>query len=153
MSQENVEAVRAIYERFAEGDFRATVDLLDRHVRFLMLADDPELEEGWGTADRLYIGVEGVASGMRRLFEVWADLTMEAEELSAVGDAVLVTVRHRGVDRRRPARWSRGRVRRSGGVPTEYHYFTLWSFRGGKVIRIENFRERGQAVEAARLSE
>src|SRR5262245_39899658 len=140
MSEENVEAVRAIYERFGKGDFRASLELLDRHVRFLMLADDPELEKGWGTADRLYIGVEGVASGMRRLFDAWADLTMEAEELSAVGDAVLVTVRHRGVDRRRHTRWSRDRAKRIPGVPTELHYFTLWSFRGRKVIRIENFR-------------
>src|SRR5262249_35044999 len=105
------------------------------------------------TADRLYVGVEGVASGMRRLFEAWADLTMEAEELSAVGDAVLVAVRHRGVDRRRHTRWSRDRARRIRGVPTELRYFTLWSFRGGKVIRVENFRERAQALKAAKRSQ
>jgi hypothetical protein len=46
----------------------------------------------------------------------------------------------------------RGLARISGG-PTEFHYFTLWSFRGRKVIRIENFRERAQALEAAGLSE
>jgi hypothetical protein len=28
MSQENVEIVRAVYERWSEGDFRAHVDLL-----------------------------------------------------------------------------------------------------------------------------
>jgi ketosteroid isomerase-like protein len=134
MTQENVEAVRAIYERFSEGDFRTSVDLFDRHVRFLMLPDAPEAEEG------AFLGVEGVATGMRRLFETWADLKMEAEELIAAGDTVLVSVRQHG-------------VARISGVPTEAHYFTLWSFRGSKVILIENFRERAQALEAAGLSE
>jgi ketosteroid isomerase-like protein len=133
MTQENVEAVRAIYERFSEGDFRTSVDLFDRHVRFLMLPDAPEAEEA-------FLGVEGVATGMRRLFETWADLEMEAEELIAAGDTVLVSVRQHG-------------VARISGVPTEAHYFTLWSFRGSKVILIENFRERAQALEAAGLSE
>ena len=32
MSQENVEIVRAVYERFSEGDFRASADVLDPHV-------------------------------------------------------------------------------------------------------------------------
>jgi len=33
------------------------------------------------------------------------------------------------------------------------HYFTLWSFRGATVIRIESFRERSAALEAAGLRE
>ena len=133
MSQENVEAVQAIYERFSEGDFRASVDLLDPHIVFLMMPDAPE-------ADEDYVGLEAVATAQRRLFEAWADLTMDAEELIAAGDTVLVSVRQRG-------------VARISGVPTEAHYFTLWSFRGRKVIRIENFRERAQALQAAGLSE
>ena len=32
MSQENVEIVRAVYDRWSEGDFHASVDLLDPHV-------------------------------------------------------------------------------------------------------------------------
>ena len=41
MSEENLEAVRAIYERFSEGDFSASVDLFDRHIVFLMMSDAP----------------------------------------------------------------------------------------------------------------
>jgi len=135
-----VDAVRAIYERFGEGDFGASVDLFDSHVRFLMLPEAPKPEERRGRASNLYIGVEGVGMGMRRLFETWADLEMEAEELIDAGDAVLVTVRQRG-------------IARISGDPTEFHYFTLWSFRGRKVVQIENFAERAQAHEAAGLSE
>jgi ketosteroid isomerase-like protein len=42
-------------------------------------------------------------------------------------------------------------VGRTSGVPVELRYFTLWSFRGRKVIRIESFRDRGEALEAAGL--
>ena len=44
-------------------------------------------------------------------------------------------------------------VGRTSGVPTEMRYFTLWSFRGRKVIHLESFRERAAALEAAGLSE
>jgi ketosteroid isomerase-like protein len=132
MSEENLGVVRAIYSRFNEGDFRASVDLLDPHIVFLMMRDAP-----WAEA---YVGVEAVAAAMRGLFETWADFTLKAEELIPAGDSVLVSVRQQG-------------VARISGVPTDEHYFTVWSFRGRKVIRIENFRERAQALEAAGLRE
>jgi ketosteroid isomerase-like protein len=131
MSEENVESVRRVYERFGEGDFRASVDLFDRHIVYLMMRDAP-----WAEA---YLGVEAVAAA-RELFDTWADFTLKAEELIPAGDSVLVSVRQQG-------------VARISGVPTDEHYFTVWSFRGRKVIRIENFQERAQALEAAGLSE
>jgi ketosteroid isomerase-like protein len=53
---------------------------------------------------------------------------------------VLVSVRQRGVGT-------------TSGVETELRYFQLWSFRGGKVIRMESTRDRAEALEAAGLSE
>jgi ketosteroid isomerase-like protein len=132
MSEENVEIVRRVYERFGEGDFRASVDLLDRHIVFLLMRDAPWAE--------VYVGIEAVAAAMRGLFDTWADFTLKAEELIPAGDSVLVNVRQQG-------------VARISGVPLDDHYFTVWSFRGRKVIRIETFRERAQALEAAGLSE
>lgn len=61
---------------------------------------------------------------------------MEAEQLVAAGDSVLAGVRQRGVGT-------------TSGVSTEMRYFTLWSFRGGKVIRLESFRERAEARRRA----
>ena len=132
MSEENEEAVRAIYERFAQGDFRASADLLDPHIVFLLLPESPEAE--------VYVGVEALAVATRRLFETWADFTLKAEEFISAGDSVLVSTRQQG-------------VARISGVPSDEHYFTVWSFRGRKVIRIETFRERAQALEAAGLRE
>ena len=61
MSQENVEFVRKVYERWSEGDFRASADLLDPHVLLLLhsLLHEP------GT----YLGGEAVAEYTRDLRE------------------------------------------------------------------------------------
>jgi ketosteroid isomerase-like protein len=132
MSEENIGAVRAVYERWSEGDFRASVDLLDPHV---VLVLGPELPDAGA-----YLGVEAVAEYTRGLLEPWTDFTIEAEELVAAGDSVLADVRQRGVGS-------------TSGVPTELRYFMLWSFRGHQVIRLESFRERAEALEAAGLRE
>jgi ketosteroid isomerase-like protein len=136
MSQENVEVVRSVYEHWSAGDFRASVDLLDPHV---VLVLGPEF--GPDSPDTVaYHGVQGVTAYTRGLLEAWTPFTMEAEEIVAAGDSVLVGVRQRGVGS-------------TSGVPTEMRYFTLWTFRGRTVIRLESFRERAEALEAAGLRE
>ena len=139
MSQENVEVMRAVYDRYREGDFRASADLLDPYVVLVLSrASDwgPETPESG-----MYIGSEGIAEYTREnLIKPWSHFTMEAEEIVKAGDSVLVHVHQRGVGR-------------TSGVPSELHYFTLWSFRGPRIIRIESFRDRGAALEAVGLSE
>ena len=98
MSQENVEVIRAVYDRFRHGDFDASADLLDRHaVLVLANASDcgPEVPESG-----LYVGHEGIAQYTRdSLLKPWADFMMEAEGIIEAGDSVLVSVHQRGVGR------------------------------------------------------
>ena len=42
---------------------------------------------------------------------------------------------------------------RESGVPIVIHFFQLWTIRDGRVWRIEYFRHRADALEAAGLSE
>jgi ketosteroid isomerase-like protein len=132
VTQRNVEIVRTVYRHWSEGDFRASVDLLDPHV---VLVLGPEFPDA-GT----YSGVEAVASYTRGLLEPWTHFTIEAEEVVAAGDCVLASVRQRGVGS-------------SSGIPTELRYYMMWTFRGRKVIRLEMFRDRAEALEAAGLAE
>ncbi len=132
MSQENVEIVRAIYEQWSDGDFRASLDMLDAHVVFVL---GPEFPEAGA-----YFGIEAVSEYTRGLLEPFTDFTMTAEEIVQVGDSVLAAVHQRGVGS-------------TSGVPSVLRYFTLWSFRGRRVIRIESFRERSEALETLELSE
>ena len=90
MSQENVEIVRAIYERWSKGDFRASFDLLDPQV---VLVLGPEFADGG-----IYSGAEAVSAYTRNvLLEPWTRFTIEAEEIVSAGDTVLAGVCQRGV--------------------------------------------------------
>ena len=139
MSQGRVEVIRAVYERFSEGDFRASAELLDPHV-VLVLGPQfaPNLLASSPVAGAFY-GTDAVAVYTRSILEDQT-VTMEAEDIDAVGDSVVVGVRQRAVGR-------------ASGVPTEMRYFTVWSFRGPKVIRIESYTERAEALQAAGVSE
>jgi ketosteroid isomerase-like protein len=87
-----------------------------------------------------YLGIDEIARYTRGFLEPWEHVTIEAEDLTAAGDSVLAAVRQRGTGN-------------TSGAATEMRYFMLWSFRGGKVIRVENFRERNEALEAAGLTQ
>ena len=132
MSQKNVDTIRAIYGRWSEGDYRASVDAFDPDVLLVMRPEFPDAG--------VYLGVEGVAEYTRGFLEPWKQITIEAEEIVVAGDSVVVAVRQRGVGA-------------GSGAATEFAYFHVWSFRGHKVIRFETFRERAQALEATGLSE
>ena len=130
MSQQNIEIVRSVYERWSQGDLRTSVDVLDPLVLFVVRPEFPDAGS--------YLGLDRVAEYTRGLLEPWIRLTIEAEEITDAGDSLLVAVLQRGVGS-------------GSGVATEFRYFHVWSFRGRKVIRLENFRQRAEALEAMGL--
>lgn len=136
MSEENVELARSVYERYGQGDFRAAADLLDRHV---VLVLDPVFAASLfaSPVDEAFYGIDAVSDYTRGFLED-AHVTMAAEEIVAVGDSVLVSVHQRMTGKK-------------SGIPLESRYVSVWSFRGGKVIRIESFGERADALEAVGL--
>ena len=131
MSEENVEIVRGIYEHWGRGDFETT-DVLDEHALMVVRPEFPDT----GT----YLGHEGFGEYTRGFLEPWSQITIEAEEVIPAGDSVIVAVRQRGEGE-------------ASGAVTEFRYFHLWTFRGGRAIRLETIRERSQALEAAGLSD
>jgi ketosteroid isomerase-like protein len=132
MSQENVEAVRRVYEGWGQGNFRAGIDVLDPMVLFVVRPEFPDA----GT----YLGVDRLRDYTRGFLEPWTRLTIEAEQITDTGDSVVAAVRQSGAGG-------------ESGAVTELRYFHVWSFRGGKVIRLELFRERAEALEAVGLPE
>jgi ketosteroid isomerase-like protein len=131
MPPKNVDIVRGVYERWSQGDFRTTV-AFDPNFVFVLPPEFPDAGA--------YLGVEAVAGYMRGFLEPWKHLTIGVEDLVEAGDSVLASVVQRGAGD-------------ASGASTELRYFQLWSFRGSRVIRLENFRERGEALEAAGLAE
>lgn len=131
MSQENVEAVRVTYEQWGNGVFQGTEDIYDEHVLLVMRPQFPD--------SGLYLGLGQLARYTRGFLEPWTRIAIEAEELIDAGDTVIAAVRQHGAGT-------------ESGATTEFRYFQLWTFRGRKVIRLENFRERAEALEAAGLT-
>ena len=132
MSQENVEIVRRIFEAWATGDFRAGIDDLDRHVMFVTGPDFPEFG--------VFVGPDGVRDFMQRFLEQWEQLTIEAKYLQAAGDTVLAHVVQHGKGK-------------ASGIQGDIWYFMLFTFRGKKIVRLENVMDEGEAREAAGLRE
>jgi ketosteroid isomerase-like protein len=132
MSRENVEVVRRIFDRWAVGDFRAGIDDFDEHIVLIVPPDVPEFG--------VFVGVEGVGTYMRRLLDQWEWLSFEANSFREVNGTVLVSL----------TQHSRGQA---SGAEGELQYFMLFTFRGGKILRMESVREEEQALEAVGLSE
>ena len=91
MSQEHVEALRAVYDEWGNGNFRAGVDLYDPDVVFVQGAGFPE--------SGAYHGREGIREYMRTFLETWTRLCIGADELLEAGDTVVVEVVQRGAGR------------------------------------------------------
>jgi ketosteroid isomerase-like protein len=141
MSQENVELVRKAFDAF-NASIRG--ELTAEGVAELI---DPQIELHWhdeGTLPDLPQHLRGLPEVRRfgeELRSAWVEQTVEPlEVIQAPGGRVLTLSRqsYRG---------------RESGVPIVIHIFYLLTIRDGKVRKMEVFRHRADALEAAGLSE
>ena len=131
MSQENVENVRAGYERFAAtGDFVpvATADFV---------WDVSNLH--W-PGQQVYEGADGARTFLREWADAWEDWEMEADSFHDAGDRVVVLVRQCARSK-------------STGMPVEMSFAQVWIIRDGKAARMEMYSDPAEALEAAGLRE
>ncbi len=134
MSEENVEALKAVYERWGAGDFW-TPDVFDPDVEVVWAGDMPDIPKGRGR------GLSAVEASMRTFLAAWDEYRWEADRFVAVQEdrvLVLITARGRG---------------KGSSVEVEAYWAQLWTFRDGKATRLEGFTNRAEALEAAGLSE
>jgi ketosteroid isomerase-like protein len=124
MSQENVEIVR----RFLAVD----LDELLAHV-------DPDIV--WNPVEESSAqGPEAVRASTERWKSEWDDYELIPEEFVDMGDRVVATVHFHG----------RGR---GSGVETDARFYEVYTVRDGWIVRMDEFTERSDALEAAGLSE
>ena len=133
MSQENVETVRGIYERWGQGDFRAGIELYDPNVLLVLRPEFPDAG--------VYRGPDEIRKYMREDFLAdLEDAVIIGEEFLDAGDTVVVRVNQVATGP-------------GSGVRVGIHYYQAWTFRGRSVVRIESIREREEALEAAGLGD
>ena len=128
MSEENVEIVRKAVEAYARGD-------LDTALTYA----DPDII--WNPVEEVASkGHDAIRANLERWETDWEDYEATPEEHIDAGDQVLVTIH-----------WS-GRGRGSG-LRVDIRTYNLYTLRDGKAIRMDEFTEQSEALEAAGLSE
>jgi ketosteroid isomerase-like protein len=135
MSQENVEVVRRACEAWGTGELDAWLETLHPHIVW----DSTRfggLEEG-----TLYRGRDEVRSFLVDEWRAsWESFEAGVEEVADVGDGVLVL-------------WWQRLVGAKGDVPITVRSAQICSVRDGKVIRIDNYIDRAEALEAVGLED
>ena len=128
MSEENVEIVRRGFEAYARGDLSAAVSSHDPAVVFNP-AEEPPIH-----------GREAVRAYIERWEEPWEDYEAEVEELIDAGDCVVVTLHVR----------ARGR---GSGAEVDARSYQVHTLREGRLVRMDEFLEREEALRAAGLAD
>ncbi|MGA8805580.1 MAG: nuclear transport factor 2 family protein [Solirubrobacterales bacterium] len=146
MSKENVEVVRRIVDAHQRGDFASVFAAYDPAIEWhtgsvgAQWSGDSRAAQ-WSDFEPVYHGHEGVRTFWRTWFAAWETVDFQYEEFIDAGDQVLCILSQR----------MRGRT---SGVELEWSsYAQVWTIREGKVIRVEFFANREEALEAAGLSE
>jgi ketosteroid isomerase-like protein len=135
MSQENVEVVLEANDAFNRRDPDAFVACLRHDVEWEALSGITGIRgvyRGWTEAREWFEDV---------VKEVWESAHAEVAEITELGDGRLFVG------------WLTTARGGSSGVETQFRAWTIFSFMGGKIARRQAFRERGEALEAAGLSE
>jgi ketosteroid isomerase-like protein len=129
MSQENVEIVRRAFEYEISG--RGSVEGLacfDRDVVMNPVEESPSY------------GVNAIRDNFEHWQGAWEELEVTVEETIDAGDRVVLSAHHRG----------RGR---GSGIKVDARFYEVYTLREGKIVRVDEFTERAEALEAAGLSE
>ena len=141
MSQENVEIVREGY-----AAYNAALDAPNPREALRAVWEriaDPVIE--WDIVprpfeQRPYHGIDGVMEFFDRIFDAFEYVHQVPERFIDCGEQVLVFVR------------TEARAR-TAGLEVDELWAHLVAVRDGKVTRVEQFRNRDEALEAAGLAE
>jgi ketosteroid isomerase-like protein len=133
MSQENVERVRQSFEDFAAtGRLRADF----ASPGFVW---DMSNFHGW-PEQQTYEGgdeIEGFLETWTSAFDEWE---LELESLHDAGERVVALMRQRGRSK-------------SAGMPVEMSFAQVWTLRDDRLVRMDMYSDRDEALRDAGLSE
>ena len=128
MSEENVEVVREAWDAYSRGDYDRIAGFHDPHIVVVTLEDGA------------VYGNNAVLANYERWDEAWEGAETSLEEVLGHGDRVFVAARFH----------ARGRA---SGVEVETRLYEVYTVRDVKVLRIDEYATRDEALEAAGLSE
>jgi ketosteroid isomerase-like protein len=124
MSQENVEFVQQTWAEFAETGEPA----------WGALAEDVEIHDHDVPDASAYSGRAGFARWMENWAGAWEDYRMETEEFIDAGDRVVVVIQMTATAR--------------GGMKLDRSDALVYTLREGKIVRLDYFNNKPEALEA-----
>ena len=132
MSRENLEQVQRLSSAFNSRDLDELFELIDSDVEWIPIMAALE--------GRVYRGHDGVRQWVEDLSVDWDYFETHQEEFRELGDRVLVF-----------GRW-RARARSSGIELESEPASWVIDLEDGKIVRLQTFTDRDEAVKAAGLS-
>jgi ketosteroid isomerase-like protein len=121
MSEESVEVVKGAFAAHAAGE---------------EVPDGIHPDVVWNPAEELPMhGAEAVKEHMRRWEGEWEDLRTTPEEFADHGDRVLVTVHFAGKGVK-------------SGIEIDVRVYEIYTVRGGRIVRMDEYTEKSAALEA-----
>lgn len=131
MSQENVELVREAFEAFQGGNLEKTAQLVDPELQLLGTVGG--LQES-----QVAHGLSQIDETLAEDLEAWEERRLEAEDFIDAGDNVVVLLHE----------YRRGR---GSGVELETDTAVVVAVREGRVVRMQGYMDRDEALKAAGL--
>ena len=131
MSQENVEIVRQAYEAYEQGDLAGM--LKDADPDQVIYRPDPD--------GRTYRGPEGFLQAFMDWTEGFDEFRASVGEFIDANDSQVIVRVHQHA------------VGAQSGVPIEADFWFLHTIRDKKIVRLDMFSRKAQALEAAGLRE
>jgi|SRR5690242_7523100 len=127
MSQENVEIARRAFEFEIYGRGEAAA-IFDPDVVLNPVEEEPSY------------GLDAIRDNFEHWKGAWDGLEVTVEEFIDLGDRVLICAHHQG----------RGR---GSGIEVDARFYEVYTLRDGKVVRVDEFVERAEALAAGGRSE
>jgi ketosteroid isomerase-like protein len=132
MSQEDVALAHRTYAAFNRRDLDEVLRVFDPEVE---VHDPPEMPDS-----AIHRGHDAVMRDWQRTFDSFEEFTIEVEECRDLGGELFVLLRYRG----------RGR---GSGVTVDAQLAHVVTVKDGKLLRLRQFLDRQQALDAAGLRE
>lgn len=133
MTSENLDVVRESWNAWLRGDVEGVLASYAPDAVWDMthFSDWPE---------RPYIGPEGTRRFLSEWREVWDEFEVGVEQFLEASDGRVLALA-----------WQRGKGRHSG-LAMDMEWGQVVTVRDGKIMRVENYEDRGEALEAVGLS-
>ena len=134
MSEANVKTVQGMYAAFGKGDIPTILAALDPKVEWW------EAENFIYADNNPYVGPDGVLNGVfMRIGTEWENFAVTPKEVLDAGETIVGHGYYSG-------------TYRQNGKPVRAQFAHLFTFRGGKVIKFQQYTDTAQFIKAVSAS-